>query len=134
MIYGSIIWNTIMGLSLDENSAHYQIKSYKPGNIQINEQVYSKSLILSPSHLIENWRPQLIADLIQQDFDVIIELSPAILLIGTGATLAFPDIDVYGDLINEGIGVEVMDTRRACHTFMALAAEDRNVVAALIIK
>jgi uncharacterized protein len=122
------------GLALDDNHAKYQIKAYKPGNIQINDTTYSHSLIVSPEILIDNWSPQHISELTQNDLKIIIPLSPAILLIGTGSTLEFPELDVYGDLINEGIGVEVMDTSAACRTYAVLTAENRNVVAALIIK
>lgn len=122
------------GLSLDDNQAQYKIRAYAPGSIQINDLTYTRSVIISPEKLIDNWNPQHITELTRKDLEIIIELSPAILLIGTGGTLEFPDIDIYGDLINEGIGVEVMDTSAACRTFMALTAENRNVVAALIIK
>lgn len=123
-----------MGLSIDDNQAKYQIRAYKPGNIQVNDQQYSHSVIVSPEQLIDNWPPQTINELRHEHLAVISELSPAILLIGTGATLQFPDLDIYGDLINEGIGIEVMDSSAACRTYNALSAEGRNVVAALIIK
>jgi uncharacterized protein len=123
-----------MGLDLDANEAKYQIRAYKPGSIQVNDATYSHSVIVSPEKFIDNWRPQHILELTQDDLAIILELSPAILLLGTGSTLEFPELEVYGDLINEGIGIEVMDTRAACHTYNALTAENRNVVAALIIK
>jgi uncharacterized protein len=122
-----------MGLELDENPAHYQIKSYRPGRIQINNVIYTHSIIVSAEKLIDNWNPLSISELTRQDLAIILELSPAILLIGTGSTLEFPALDIYGDLINEGIGVEVMDTHAACHTYTVLTAENRNVVAALIV-
>jgi len=62
------------------------------------------------------------------------ELKPDVLLIGTGATHVFLSLDIYGDLINQGIGVEVMSTSAACRTFNALSAEGRHVVAALLIE
>lgn len=123
-----------MGLTRDDNTAQFQIQSFQPGRIQVNDVVYTSSIIVSSDRLIKNWRPQIISELTRDDLSIIIDLSPAILLLGTGGDLTFPDLDVYGDLINEGIGVEVMDTRAACRTFAALTAENRNVVAALIIK
>lgn len=123
-----------MELDLDKNYARYQIKAYQPGNIQVNDTSYSRSIIISPDTLIDNWKPQHISELTPSDLAIISELSPAILLIGTGSTLEFPDLEIYGDLINEGIGIEVMDTRAACRTYNALTAENRNVTAALIIK
>lgn len=122
-----------MSLTLDENNATYQIRSYQPGRIQINDRLFHTSLIIAPEKLIDFWRPQTITDLEVHDFSIILSLRPAILLIGTGATLRFPPTSTYGDLINHGIGVEVMDTNAACRTYNALAAEGRNIVAALII-
>jgi uncharacterized protein len=123
-----------MPLTLDDNQAAYQIRAYKPGFIQINEITYTQSLILSANQVIDDWHPQTLADLTQTDLQIIIPLKPAILLIGTGEILRFPSVELYGELINQGIGVEIMDTSAACRTYNVLTAEDRNVVAALIIR
>lgn len=123
-----------MELKLDANPTQYQIRAYTPGTIQINEMMYSHSIIVSPEKLITPWKPQHISELTREDLAIISELSPAILLIGTGNTLTFPDLDIYGDLMNEGIGIEIMDSRAACRTYNALTAENRNVAAAIIIK
>jgi uncharacterized protein len=123
-----------MPLTLDENSAAYQIRAYSPGAIQINEQTLTHSLIIAPHKLINDWAPQHINELRHEHWEIVIkELQPGILLIGTGNVLEFPPLEVYGDLLNQGIGVEIMNTRSACHTYNALASERRNVVAALII-
>lgn len=119
---------------LDENRSMYQIRAFKPGIIQINEKTFTQSLIVAPDRLIENWSPQSVAELTLEALSPIIALQPDILLIGTGAKLVFLNIELYGDLINQGIGVEIMDTGAACRTYNALSSENRNVVAALIIK
>lgn len=121
-------------LNLDENSAAYQIRSFAPGKLQINEKIYTRSLIVTPTRLIENWSPQLISELSSESLIIISNLRPDILIIGTGSKQAFLSADVYGNLINQGIGVEIMSTSAACRTYNALSAENRNVVAALIIK
>jgi uncharacterized protein len=123
-----------MTLSLDENSAAYQIRAYKPGFLQVNEITYTASLIISSEKIIPNWRPQTLTQLTAADFDEILNLRPTILLIGTGSTLVFPSVELYGHLINQGIGVEIMNTSAACRTYNALAAEGRNVMAALLIQ
>lgn len=122
-----------MTLALDENQAKFQIRGYKPGQINVNDLSYNRSIILSATQLIAEWPPQQIQDLKREHLDVIIELKPAILIIGTGSSLDFPEIEVYGDLFNYGIGVEIMNTSAACRTFNALTAEERNVVAALMV-
>lgn len=121
-------------LRLDENYAKYQVKGFKPGFIQVNNETLTHSIIIAPEKLIENWDPQHISELKPEHLNIIIEMHPAILLIGTGTTLQFPPVELYGELINHGIGVEIMDTSAACRTYNALTAEGRNVVAALIIK
>lgn len=121
-------------LDLDENHSTYQIRAYQPGSIRVNDTVLNQSIIITPNQLIENWAPQTISDLTHDDFTTIAALKPDVLLIGTGSTMVLLAADIYGDLINLGIGVEIMDTSAACRTFNALSAENRNVMAALIIR
>lgn len=123
-----------MSLTLDDNQASYQIRSYQPGVIQVNDKRLTNSIIITAQSLIENWPPNTVSDLTREHFADIISLRPAVLLIGTGSTLQFPSTELYGDLINAGIGVEVMDTSAACRTYNALTAENRNVAAALIVR
>jgi uncharacterized protein len=120
-------------LTHDDNPAGFQIRSYQPGCIKVNDTLFTHSLILSATTLISDWRPQHIANLTAADFNPILTLKPTILLLGTGATLVFPPVTCYGELINQGIGVEIMNTSAACHTYTALTAENRNVVAALLL-
>lgn len=122
-----------MSLILDENQAQFQIRAYQPGFIQVNETVYKQSIIITAQKLITDWPPQHISELNATHFDEILKLFPTILLIGTGEKLEFPPVATYGQLINAGIGVEVMNTSAACRTYSALTAENRDVAAALIL-
>jgi uncharacterized protein len=123
----------MIGLNLDESAALFQIRSFQPGKIQVNDKTLTNSIIISPDHLIENWQPQSLRELSANSFSIILDLKPDVLLVGTGSKLTFPSPEVYGHLINHGIGVEIMDTSAASRTFNALAAENRRVVAALLI-
>jgi uncharacterized protein len=123
-----------MPLTLDDNNANFQIRGFVPGTLRVNEETYTHSIIITPQNLITDWPPQALAELTAAHLQQIKELKPNILLIGTGETLQFPDLNIYGDLINSGIGVEIMSTSAACRTYNALTAENRNVAAALIIK
>ena len=123
-----------MSLTLDDNRANYQIRAFKPGFIQINDTTFTHSLIVSPTQLITDWAPQTLAELCAEHLRIMGDLKPTVLLIGTGAKLSFPSLEIYGDLLNQGMGVEIMDTSAACRTYNALSSEERNVVAALIIK
>lgn len=121
-------------LTLDDNPANYQIRAYQPGAITVNDKILFTSVIVTPNVLIENWQPVLPSDITADTLAEIITLKPDILLIGTGATQTFLSPEVYGELINLGIGIEVMNTSAACRTYNALTAEYRNVAAALLVK
>ncbi len=118
---------------LDENQSQYQIRAYTPGSLQVNEKILRQSAIVTPNQLIENWAPQTIDELTTDSLTPLIVLKPSILLIGTGSKMVLLPLELYGDLLNLGIGVEIMDTAAACRTYNALSAENRNVAAALII-
>ncbi len=119
--------------SLDNNSAQYQIRAFKPGQIQVNDKILSCSLILSATQLIENWAPKQASEITAETLKQAAALKPKILLIGTGKSQEFIPLEVYGELLNQGIGVEVMDTAAACRTYNALTSENREVAAALIL-
>lgn len=121
-------------LSLDDTAARYQIRGYQPGKIQVNDEIYHRSIIISKDELITDWEPQNISELTAKSLACTTHLKPAILLIGTGEKHALIKPQIYGELINLGIGVEIMDTSAACRTFNALSAENREVVAALLIR
>lgn len=121
-------------LTQDNNSSRYQIRGYQPGWLKINETVFTESIIITPDQLFDHWPPQSANELTAKDFSSVILLKPAILLIGTGSEFKLLDIKIYGDLINHGIGVEIMNTSAACRTFNVLSSENRHVVAALLLK
>lgn len=122
-----------MKFHLDSASAGYQIQSYLRGtHIVVNRQTYTHSLIISPRHFAA-WSPQSFEQLVAADFEALAALQPKIVLFGSGATLRFPPAAVLSPLINQGIGVEVMDTGAACRTYMVLVAEGREVAAALLV-
>ncbi len=119
--------------SLDNNQAHYQIRAFRPGQIQVNDRLLNTSLIIAAQHLIENWTPTTAAEITAESLAQAAALRPDILLIGTGTTQQLLPLEIYGELLNQGIGVEVMDTSAACRTYNALTSENRNVVAALVL-
>ncbi len=120
--------------SLDNNQAQYQIRAYKPGQIQVNEILLTRSLIIAAHQLIENWTPTRSSEITREALAQAAELKPTILLIGTGKKQHLLPLEIYGELLNQGIGVEVMDTAAACRTYNALTSENRDVVAALVLE
>jgi uncharacterized protein len=83
--------------------------------------------------LIEHWEPGHIDDLRTRHLEPLLQLQPELVLIGTGKTLRFPSVEHYACLIQQNIGVEIMDSAAACRTYNILLGEGRNVVAGIIL-
>jgi NADH dehydrogenase [ubiquinone] 1 alpha subcomplex assembly factor 3 len=64
-------------------------------------------------------------------FDVVVP-KPEILLLGTGKHVAPLPQTLRNHLNQQGIQVDIMDTRNACSTYNLLAEEGRRVAAALL--
>jgi len=122
-----------MQFAHEDFSSAYLIRAYEQGRITIGEQQYRRSLIVAREQVIVDWRPQLANELRHEDFDTVLALEPEVLLLGTGDRLLFPSPSLTARLLQAGIGVEVMDTAAACRTFNILLAEERRVVAALLV-
>ncbi len=102
--------------------------------ICINDTLYKNSVIVTPNQIIEPWGPQSIDDFTTEHLQVILQLSPELVIIGSGEQQKFLPATRLRPLIEQKIGVEIMTTPAACRTFNLLAAENRNVVAAIIVK
>lgn len=122
-----------MLLARDRNHGDYEINSYLPGKIVVNDHAYSESVLVSMHHF-ETWVPNNIDELQPTDFEKILAWQPDVILLGTGDILSFPDKSILKAAIDAQIGVEVMSTLAACRTFHVLMAENRNAVAALLIR
>lgn len=123
-----------MQLTLDKPLGNYQIRSYQMGNIQVNDQHFHHSIIVSPYQLINDWPPQTLIEMTAEHVEIILNLNPDVVLLGSGTTFSFPDTNVLAGFYQQQIGIEVMDTGSACRTYNVLAAEGRQVVAALLVK
>jgi len=147
-----------MQVSLEVNPGSYAIHAYESGEITVNlpfgitapsqdhevhdlldsgrsrHEKLRTSLIISPTQLIRNWPPQAFDDLKTSHFEQLSALEPEIVLFGSGDALRWPEPALLAPLINNGIGVEIMDTGAACRTYNILMADGRNFVAALLVK
>lgn len=109
------------------------IRAYQPGSIQVNDKTYSQSIIIAPNVPVALWKPLLYQELTVSDFALIAEFKPQILLLGTGEMMRFPSPELRLAINKLTPGVEYMSTSAACRTYNVLLAENRNVVAALLI-
>ena len=122
-----------MKLDFETDGSMYVIRGYHGDSVIINEQPYRRSVIVTPARLVEDWPPASANELRIEHISAIIELEPEIVLLGTGSRLSFPAAEITRDIVEAGIGFEVMNTPAACRSYTILAAEQRRVAAALII-
>ncbi|HSQ70126.1 MAG TPA: Mth938-like domain-containing protein [Steroidobacteraceae bacterium] len=123
-----------MKLSLDAPTSTNLIRSYGPGGVQVGDRTLGHSMIVSPTRLIEDWRPRNFDEFLPSDLERLLEWRPGVLLIGTGERQRFPGPDLLAALYASRLGFECMDTGAACRTYNVLVAEGRDVAAALIVE
>jgi len=92
------------------------------------------SVVLSSAGERLDWQCQSFEDLGTSHFQKIADLSPELLVFGSGLRLRFPSAAWIRPLIERGIGIETMDTHAACRTYNILASEGRKVAVALLIE
>ena len=128
-----------MKFSLELSHGNYSIRSYGPGQINISalssvsEETLTQSCIILPDRILRDWPPQNFADLRAEHFASLLEIRPELVVLGTGDRLRFPAPALTASLLEQGIGVEVMNTGAACRTYNILMNEDRRVAAALLM-
>lgn len=122
-----------MPLAEDIVTARYRISAYNTETITINDEVYRQSLLLSADEILCPWPVSSLHQLDQQSLSPIFARNPEVVLLGTGAQQQFPEAKIFALFGEQGIGLEVMDNGALCRTYNILIAEDRVVVAAVIL-
>jgi len=121
-----------MEFSLDKGEATYYIHSYRDGIITVNNQTYDFPIVVMPRELLVPWGPDSFETLSAEHFELILEFSPQVVLVGTGKILRYPHPATFTALMTQNIGFEVMNTAAACRTYAVLMAEGRRVACALL--
>jgi len=122
-----------MKLQLEARSGGFTVTGYGDGYIMIDHVRYERSLVVMPDRLAQRWASAGFMSLTADDFASLRDLTPDIVLLGTGRSQRFPHPSVFRPLIEARIGYEVMDSAAACRTYNILMTEGRRVAAALLI-
>jgi uncharacterized protein len=146
-----------MQFNLETNPSRYAIRSYGPGEVtvtippssgdsapealdaigpestRLRQEILTRSAIVTPTRLVRDWRPQSFAELAPDHMELLVALTPEIVLLGSGDSLQWPDAEVVAPLAAAGIGFEVMNTAAACRTYNILMGDGRQVAAALLM-
>ena len=122
-----------MLLALENPDFRYILRGTGPDRVLVNDGALTRSFILSPQELLEDWPPRTIGELEAGHVDAILALAPSLVLLGSGQRHQFPSAEVMAACLTRGIGIEVMDNAAAARTFNVLATEGRKVVAAFLL-
>jgi uncharacterized protein len=122
-----------MRFTQDSGASANLVRSYGDGELRINDEVYRSAIIVSASKVRAAPDIGSVEDLARLDPSRILEFDPEVVLVGTGQRQIFPAASFRAPYLRAGIGIEVMDTGAACRTFNVLVAEQRPVVALLML-
>lgn len=92
-----------------------------------------EALLLTPERA-DGWDAPALADLTIAHLAPILALDPApeFVILGTGASMAFPPRALVEALDKKGIGIEAMDSRAAARAWGMLRSEERWIAAAIM--
>ncbi len=122
-----------MKLQLDNLGETKMFTAHGPDYVMVNGERYDHSIVVLAGDVRCDWVAAKFDELTEAHFAYFLALKPDVLLLGTGAMQRFPHPSLYRALIDAGIGVEFMTTPAACRTYNILVAEDRKVIAAILI-
>ena len=107
--------------------------AHGPDHVMVNGERYTTHIVVSAQEVRNDWQAPDFDELSEAHFNYFLALKPEILLLGTGASQRFPHPRLYHALTDAHIALECMDTPAACRTYNILVAEDRKVVAAILL-
>ncbi len=122
-----------LALHLQTNTNQKLFTEHGADYVAINGQRFHHPMVVTANGVRSDWTPSGFDDLTSAHFDYFLEMKPEVLLLGTGAKQRFARPELFSRLILAGISIEFMDTPAACRTYNILVAEDRKVVAAVLL-
>lgn len=122
-----------MKFDLDENAGSLTISAYAAGWVRVGDIRIESPCVVTPQSIHADLLPDELASINASHFERLLDLSPEIIILGTGERQQFIDYSFIQALGSRHVGLEIMDTGAACRSFNILVAEDRAVVAALFM-
>lgn len=122
-----------MKISLDRPERLNVVTGYEPGKVRIGHRQFARSVVIFADQVLDDWPPRAVAELGAADLRPLLDRGIDVFILGTGERQVFPEPGLFVDLIDNGIGFEVMDNAAACRTYNILLAEERPVALALLL-
>lgn len=121
-----------MEFNLEVPHDHFFIRSISERGIRINDDYFTAPFIISGRRIVPQWEVNSVSDIDETSLQAVFNLQPEVILVGTGENQVFLPPSTQMHFYRRQVGFEVMTTDAACRTFNVLAAEGRQVVAALL--
>jgi uncharacterized protein len=122
-----------MLLHLEQPDFEYFMRGADGASAKVNDRALRHSFILAPNRLVEDWPVHDVRTMTPADLEPLLALEPELVLLGSGATQAFPPAAAMAACLSRGIGLETMTNAAAARTFNVLASEGRRVVAGFVL-
>jgi uncharacterized protein len=117
-----------------EATSEFAIGGYTAHSVSVAGVEHRQSLCVSHQSAAAPWPAASFSEITAATVAAATQVSPEIVIIGTGKTLRFPPSAALAPLRDARIGFEVMDTAAACRTYNVLLGEGRQVAALLLIE
>ncbi len=122
-----------MQLHLERPDYTFSMRGADGSSALVNDRRLTASFVLAPNTLVEIWPVRDVKTMVPADLDELFALQPELILLGCGATQAFPPAATMAACLSRGIGLETMVNAAAARTFDVLASEGRRVVAGFVL-
>lgn len=109
------------------------ITGYDSNWVEVNQERYHSSLIMTPNQLLLEWPVKSIKDIKENSFEAIESLNIEIILLGTGNIQEHLEPKMLEFFSKKNMAVECMNNQSACRTYNILANEERKVLLALML-
>lgn len=122
-----------MKLHLTRSEGRNLFTGYGDGYVAINDRRHEHNIIVAPDQPVQRWDAESFETLTAADLQVLFDLKPEVVILGTGERMRFPPRHLLQIFSEASVGFETMDTRAACRTYNILMSEGREVVAAIFV-
>jgi uncharacterized protein len=123
-----------MLLHQEKPDYEFVLRGADGASARVNDRVLRRSFVVAPDALVEDWPVADAARLRPEDLAPLLALRPEVVVLGTGATQAFPPAAAQAYCMQQGVGLEAMTNAAAARTYSVLAGEGRRVVAGFILQ
>ena len=83
------------------------IRSVSDGELMIGDNLYKSTVALTSDKILDSWCDKTVAQLCAEDFKLLLESNPEIIILGTGTSNVFAPRELVFALARQNVGLEV---------------------------